>query len=245
MLRSRMCAALVALAVLLMAGPSLALFHVAVIDEVMTSNGGNSNLQFVQIRTLAAFQTVVGGSVLTKWDGTGTFQGTVLTVPGNITNSPARWIMATSQLGTAAGITPYFTFPAGSLPTGSGMVCWGKPTTASNPNDPGYVDCLAYGNCSAGACSNSHTTGPTSLNPDGHSLRRVTAGMSFDNATDFQCASPATPINNSAMSGSLTGSVPCPVAMPAAPRWAQIALGLLLVATVGVLSARGLTSMRA
>jgi hypothetical protein len=114
--------------------------------------------------------------------------------------------LATSSLATAAGITADFTFTAG-LPVSGGMVCWGKPTVHSNPDQ--YVDCLAYGTYSGP--TNTRIGSPTALDPVGHSLQRTTAGMSFNNASDFACGDPATPTNNAGSSGSLAATTPCPV----------------------------------
>lgn len=71
-----------------------AAFNQAVIDEVMTSYGGDPSKQFVEIRMLSGGQTVVGGSVLAAFDTSGSYTGDVLTVPTNISIGGAgvRWI---------------------------------------------------------------------------------------------------------------------------------------------------------
>ncbi len=80
-------------AVLVLPRSSQALFHSAVIDEVMTSYGGNANVQFVEIRMLSSSQNFVSNSVLGSFDSNGNYLGDVLVVPGNVTNGTAgaRW----------------------------------------------------------------------------------------------------------------------------------------------------------
>lgn len=193
--------------------PSEALFHMSVIEEVMTSYGGDSQVQFVEIRMLASSQNFVEDSVLASFDGGGNYVGDVLIVPSNVPNSgvDVRWIMATSALQTVSGLAPDFIMPAG-LPTGGGMVCWGAPGVLPPPpgswdhTDPeNYVDCLAYGTYSGP--TNSHTGTPTSLNADGHSLRRISE--TDNNATDFVCADIANPANNAGLSINLASTTPC------------------------------------
>ena len=41
--------------------PAHAIFHVMVIDEVMTNYGGDPNVQFVEYKMLAFFQAFVSG----------------------------------------------------------------------------------------------------------------------------------------------------------------------------------------
>jgi hypothetical protein len=190
---------------------ALSVFHVAVIDEVMTSYNGDATAQFVEIRMLSGGQNVVGGSVLTAFDDTGSYLGIVLTVSGNVPNSGAgvRWIMGSSELTNDTGFAPDKTFSGPLyLPTGGGMVCWGKPSTPSNPNDANYVDCLAYGTYSGP--TNSKIGTPTPLDADGHSLQRTTSGASHNNSTDFTCADPATPTDNSGNSQNLVATTACP-----------------------------------
>ncbi len=201
------------LLLLLGPGSAHALFDLAVIDEVMTSYGGDPNVQFVEIKQLAIAQNFVANSVLAVFDATGTYIGDLLVVPGNVVNSGAgvRWIMATTAFQTVSGLTPDFIMPAG-LPTGGGMVCWGAPglipplpASWDHTIPANYVDCLAYGTYSGP--SNIHVGTPTSLDSDGHSLARLSD--TNDNATDFACADPATPTNNGGSSASLAATTPC------------------------------------
>ena len=68
-----------ALAGVLMAGTTpnraQALFHLAVIDEVMTSYDGDASVQFVEIRMLAIAQAFLTGTVLGAFDPNGAYLG--------------------------------------------------------------------------------------------------------------------------------------------------------------------------
>lgn len=192
---------------------SQAAFHFAVIDEVMTSYGGNASVQFVEIRMLTSGQNLVANSVLGAFDASGSYLGDVLIVPSNVASSGAgvRWIMGTSAFATASGLTPDFTMPA-SLPTTGGMVCWGAPGVVppapgswDHTNPSNYVDCLAYGTCSGP--SNIHIGTPTSLDAIGHSLQRV--AETNNNANDFACADPATPKRNNGTTVSMAATTTC------------------------------------
>ena len=207
--------ALAALALLAAPQPARALFHIAVINELMTSYDGDPNVQFVEIEMLFGFQTQVSNSVLSIFDATGAFVDEALVVPADIDNDGAgnHWIMGTTALETAAGIQVDFEFPPGLLPE-SGMVCWGAPGTLppADPNswdhtDPAsYVDCVAYGSYTGP--TNVHIGTATPISPDGHSLQRISE--TDDNETDFACGDPADPTNNSEQSGSLAATIPCP-----------------------------------
>lgn len=212
--------------------PSHALFHLAVIDEIMTSHGGDPNVQFVEIKMLTIVQAFVTDTVLGAFDASGAYLGDVLIVPGDVfQNGPdVRWLMATAAFENLSGLTPDFLMPA-TLPTGGGMVCWGAPGVAApDPNswehsDPNqYVDCVAYGSYSGP--SNALTGNPTPLNADGHSL--VRSSETNDNETDFGCGDPATPENNAPQSASVDATVPCP-SIPAVPGWgASLLMGLFV-----------------
>jgi len=199
----------IALAIVVALSPRLAAanFHAAVIDEVVTSWDGDPTVQFVEIRMLNPGQGVVGGSELGVFDAAGVYTGKVLDVPTNVSNETAgsRWIMGSSQFATEFALTPDFTFSGPIfLPTTGGMVCWGKPSTPSNPDQ--YVDCLAYGTY-AGP-SNSKIGTPTSLDGIGHSLQRTI--VSSNNHVDFTCADPSTPQNNAGVSAPMAATTSCP-----------------------------------
>jgi hypothetical protein len=206
---------LVGLVVLCFARSSSAVFHETLIDELMTSYGGDPNVQFIEMRMLASLQNFVGHSVFAAFDSNGTYINDILVVPGNLTHSGSgtRWLIGTAAFQTNTGLAPDFVMPAGILPTGGGMVCFGGGGGISPQNPPNwdrtnfasYVDCVAYGTFTGTGVVTGVT--PTALNGDGHSLQRM--GDTKDNAADFTCANPATPQNNAGTTASMAATSPC------------------------------------
>jgi hypothetical protein len=215
--------AVFAAALVSLARPAPAAFHLAVIDEVMTSYDGDDSVQFVEIRMLFMFQNFVQNSVLAAFDAQGNHVGDLLVAGANLTNhgDGVRWVVGTEAFQTASALTPDFVMPAGMLPPAGGMVCFGGGAGAVFPQDPGtwdrtdfrnYVDCLAYGTYAGSA--NSRTGNPTPLSPVGHSLQRMSNSAPPDNATDFACAETATPENNAADTVELPATASCEPAPP-------------------------------
>lgn len=205
-------AALAAAACLGWASPALASFHLAHIERVLTGVGGSTDVQFVEIRMDANGQNLVSGSKLIAFKADGTFDHVVLTVPSNVTSgiSGRSWLMASTAFEAASGVKPEFTFSTAAgnaLPAESGMVCWGKPSTVSNPDSLNMIDCVSYGAYTGAA--NSHTGAPSSIAPFGHGLVRTSSTAS--SADDFTCEDPSTPHNNAAAAGSIDATVSCAV----------------------------------
>lgn len=235
-------AALASLALLGAAEPAAALFHLAVIDEVMTSYDGDTDVQFVEIRMQTFSQEAVANSVLAVFDASGNYERDALLVPGNVAQSGpgTRWIMGTPAFETVSGLEVDFEFAPGLVPQ-SGMICWGAPDSGLVPpadpeswdhSDPeNYVDCIAYGEYDGP--TNSFIGDPTPLSPDGHSLQRV--AETHDSASDFECGDPASPTNNAGASAALEATIPC-------PEPGQLAL--LLAGAAALRSARGLAKRR-
>ena len=212
----RTCAIAIALCAVLAVGrPASALFHISTIDEVLTSYNGDASQQFVEIRMLASLQNFVAHSVFAAFDNTGAYVGDILVVPSNVANSGngVRWLVATSTFQSTHSVTADFTMPAGVLPTGGGMVCYGGGGGLSPTNPPtwsrtvfsNYVDCVAYG--SYAGSTNALIGTPTPLDGDGHSLQRT--GSTQNNAADFSCGDPITPQNNAGTTVSLPATAPC------------------------------------
>ncbi len=200
------------------APPSQADFERASIDEVMTSYGGDANVQFVEIKMEAIGQNVTTDTVLGAFDASGNYLSDLLVVPGDVASGENRpWLMGTTQFQTVSGLAPDFIMPAG-LSTDGGMVCWGAPGFRV-PDPPGswdhtntakYTDCVAYGTYSGpGNLKIGTTTGsfPARDDADGHSLRRVQETSS--DANDWVCPDTARPQNNDFMSASLIATTPC------------------------------------
>jgi glucose/arabinose dehydrogenase len=193
--------------------PASALFHLANIEEVVTSYNGDNTAQFVEIRMLSGAQNFVMNSVLAAFDTSGAYTGDVLVVPGNVANSgpTVHWIMATASFQTASGLTADFTMPAG-LPQ-AGMICWGAPGLLppapgswDHTNPLNYVGCLAYNGYTGP--TNIFIGTPTPLDGIGHSLLRI--GTTNDNNADFTCGDPLTPTNNVPTTATLAATTPCP-----------------------------------
>ncbi len=229
--------------------PALALFHLAVIDEVMTSYDGDSNVQFVEIKMLGIVQIFVTNTVLGAFDSSGSYLGDLLVVPGDLPNQgpDIRWLMGTQAFATLSGLTPDFIMPAALTP-GGGMVCWGAPGPGFSVPDPNswnhsdpdeYVDCVAYGTYSGPTALLSGN--PTPLDADGHSLERIS--QTEDNETDFRCGDPATPENNViGESASLPATTSCP-SIPVLPGWSLPLLLALFTGAGALLLLRRRTGM--
>jgi hypothetical protein len=238
--------------------PAAALYHVAVIGEVLASYGGDATQQFVEVRQDFLLQNFVSNSVLAVFDASGNLIDDFV-IPTDVPNHGAGvpWIMASQAFQTAHGFTADFSFPGGfaGLPLGGGMVCWGAPLDGLlPPADPdswdhtvpsNYVDCVAYGTYS----------GPTSIplvrtsaNPvqvktpllaEEHSLTRVSDTR--DHAVDFACGDPLTPTNNAGGTVTLAATVACPAVIPLLSTWSMlvIALAMALMTSMAALVSRG------
>ena len=181
--------------------PGEAIFHLAVIDEVMSGFGGDPNVQYVEVLMEASGQNIVNDTRLTAFNADGSSFTVLLLLPDDVPNGGTddRWIMATQAFADLAGMTPDFIFPAGIL-TPSGMVCWGAPASAppSEIWDPqsafNYTDCVAYGDYTGG---NAPHPPPTDVAPgDGtKALQRIQFSTPGGDLADFALRCP-TPENN-------------------------------------------------
>jgi hypothetical protein len=191
-----------------------ALFHLAVLDEVLASLDGDPSQQFIEVKMLFGAQNLVSNSVIASFDASGSYVEDILVIPSDVANGVggASWIAATEAFQIANGFTADFTMPAG-IPLGGGMICWGAPGLLP-PADPAswdhtdpdnYVDCLAYGTYTGP--SNHHVGTPTTLVAEGHSLTR--RSETENNAADFACADQATPTSNAGETVTVAASTPC------------------------------------
>ena len=83
----RVVVAVMAVAMLFQAERVSATFHAEVIDEVMTSYGGDATAQFIELRMLAGLQTFVSHTVLAAFDTSGAYIGDILVVPNDLTTA--------------------------------------------------------------------------------------------------------------------------------------------------------------
>ena len=226
------CRAWVATAVLVLGAPTVApaAFHLALIDELMSGVGANADVQYVEIRMTAAFQTAVACTRLTAFNCDGSVAKVLLVVPTAVPNSGAnlRWIMASpsgAAFLAASGINADFTWDdtaTGSIDPTCGMVCWGAPgffidtapgancaggTPNWNAADPNqYTDCVAYGGytgtrkTAAGFAGGPTSGTPTTLAAGDGTMSLTRTRATNDNLADFALSCP-TPTNNAGMIG--------------------------------------------
>ncbi|HLY38300.1 MAG TPA: hypothetical protein VKU61_09710 [Candidatus Binatia bacterium] len=220
----------VLLVMLLVAAPAHAVFHLAVIDGVMSGASGDPTVQYVEVRMLAPLQTDVCHSRLTvfrcKADGGGS-RVLIDNLGGADAANPClpndgadvRWIMASPSAVTFltdSGINPDFTWDSsvtGGIPTSCGMVCWGAPGTLTPPPNPpnwdatnplNYVDCVAYGAYDGTAEPLGNP--PASATPGSGTLALTrTDSAMFSNQFDLACPAPT---NNDGAMGTFA---PCSV----------------------------------
>jgi hypothetical protein len=207
--------AIVAVVLVLLTGrPVHALFHIAVIDEVMTGCGADPTVQYVEIRMLQSGQTVVADTRLATFSCDGSVIDRLVLVPQTVDlsngMSGARWIIGSASFQSATGIIPdvVMTDIDPGIFRECGMVCWGAPgTTPPDPatwdptNPSNYVDCVAWG----------PYTGPlppgfgsilTSTPGNGTQSLTRTGPNAYDNG--FGLAAPS-PTNNDGAVGTIAG----------------------------------------
>jgi hypothetical protein len=190
--------------------PATALFHFAVIDEVMAGYNLDPDVQFIEIRMTSSGQNLVEGSVIGYFDATGTYAGDILVMPDDVpSGSNLRWIVGTPQYAARSGITPEFTFAPVAFPA-TGMICFGGgggvlpliPPTWDRTNMANWVDCVPYGGYSA--TPNKYGSCPAAPNCStpfglGTGVRSLTRSASTNNPpADWsqQCPSPTSNRNS-------------------------------------------------
>jgi hypothetical protein len=202
----------VVFAIAVAARPAGAVFHDAVVHELMAGAEGDATVQYVEIRMLSGGQNAVARTRLAAFSCTDPVGVVRFDITGNVSASGAdvRWIMASPTFAAAAGITPDFTWDPATfqLYAECGMVCWGAPGTippedtswaVSNPDN--YTDCVAYGGYAGPRPSTAvGSPSPHDLADGAQSLTRI--GDSDDNSADFALACP-TPTNNAGQVGAL------------------------------------------
>ena len=114
------------------ASPAAALFHLAVVSELLTSYDGDPAVQAVEIEMLTGLQTFPKNSVLAAFDEAGQYVADVLVVPDNVANGGEgmHWLMGTTAFEAASGIQVDFEFTAG-LPWPAEWCAGARRTTHS------------------------------------------------------------------------------------------------------------------
>lgn len=149
---------------LVLAAPASASFHLATVNEVMTSTGGDTGKRFVEMLDTAGepFPVGFGPYKLISYDQAGAVQGSqTLSTP--LPTTP--FLVSTPAADVALGATgdQVLTIP---LPQASGAVCFAHGATDEK------VNCMAWG-----AFSGSGFPGVTGAAPaDGQSLQSCPSG---------------------------------------------------------------------
>ena len=182
------------------ASPAAALFHLAVVSELLTSYDGDPAVQAVEIEMLTGLQTFPKNSVLAAFDEAGQYVADVLVVPDNVANGGEgmHWLMGTTAFEAASGIQVDFEFTAG-LPWPAEWCAGARRTTLSRRPRTRVAGITRTRRTTSTASRTGAYSGPTNgfigtptpLNAEGHSLQRVSE--THDNATDFACGDPADP----------------------------------------------------
>lgn len=197
--------------VMLSASPASAIFHIAHIERILTGLGGTTDVQFVQIEMDQSSQQFVDGAKLVAFNADGSFSHVVLELDKNLSRGGAgvAFLMASEAFEEEFGLAPDFVFSTADgkgLPAEDGMVCWGKPSDETDPDDPDMVDCVSYGNYTGP--DNDHTDAPSAVTPFGHGL--VAIADTHSSAADFECEDPAVAITNEPDKVAVPATAPCP-----------------------------------
>ena len=135
-------AALLAAALVLLAAPAAANFHVMRIVQVYAGDVTHPDAQYVVLQMCIAGQNVLGGHSVGFFDAAGAAIGSPAVFPGAVANSASqsRVLIATSSAEALFGLAADLRMPASLLPAG-GKLCF----------EPGVspVDCFGWGNYSA------------------------------------------------------------------------------------------------
>lgn len=198
---TRRAAAIVVLASLLWAPgrAAHAVNHLMVIDEILGSWQGDSDVQFIELRMLAAGQDALQlGASIEIFDRDGELVQQFSFLGPALNNLPGtRVLIGTSALSTVAGIVPDFPLEVGVLPPKNGRVCYRGNVGAVAIR----VDCVAYGQFEG---DNESFGDPTPITPDNRSIQRARDSDTPDNASDFVGELRPTPENSLGQGRSLT-----------------------------------------
>ncbi|CAN5392343.1 hypothetical protein BH11PLA2_BH11PLA2_23460 [soil metagenome] len=104
-----------ALVLIAMTSPAQAAFHLWGISEVYTNSTGS--LQFIEFSTGFSSQQFVSGQIIHFRNAANTADVSTLTLPSDLPSDTLnkRFLVGTSGLQAAAGVTPDFIMPNGSL----------------------------------------------------------------------------------------------------------------------------------
>jgi hypothetical protein len=133
----RLSLSLASLALMALAAPAHASFHLMQIEQVIGGVGGNTNIQAIQLRMRSGGQNLVAQGRIQAWDAAGANPVLLLDLTTNVAGSAAgaRVLIASPAFASTFGVTPDFIMtnliPASYLAAGkitferdSGSVLW-------------------------------------------------------------------------------------------------------------------------
>jgi hypothetical protein len=131
---------------LLTASPATATFHLNEITKVMASFDGDTTIQAIEFKMLAAGENLVSGKQIKVYDRTGALLATLASFPANLgaagAVTGAKFLVATNNWQVRFGLTPDFIITPG-IRTMTGQVSFEDPTGSC------LVDAVSYGDVSA------------------------------------------------------------------------------------------------
>jgi hypothetical protein len=149
------------------------------LDEIVGSWQADDEIQYVELRMLAAGQNGVAGSALVFDDATASADGRrTAFFTQNVARGVegAKILVASTKARDLANLQPDFLLPAGFLRPKTGRVCFAVNTA----NGLAVVDCVAYG---AFTGENGTFGPPTPRTPDNRALQR--SALSGRNRADW------------------------------------------------------------
>jgi hypothetical protein len=149
-------------------GVARAQSHIA-LDEIVGSWQGDDEMQYVELRMLAADQQGIANvAALVFDDATASEDGrraAIFTTNVSRGVADAKILIATTKARDAANLVPDFLLPTGYLHPKGGRVCY----ALNNGQGFSFADCVAYGDFTGADVG---IGPPTSLTPDNRALQR-------------------------------------------------------------------------
>jgi hypothetical protein len=148
------------------ASTASATFHLMQIREIYPGSIGHPTEEYVELQMWAAGQNLVGGKTVRIFNSAGTEVGGAK-FPRDVTNgaNQSTLVLATPEANAQFGIVADAEWPANTLDSGGGMICWD------------IIDCVSWGNFEGSKTSPSPSGTPALGGgiPDGKALRRSIA----------------------------------------------------------------------
>ena len=150
-----------------------------ILDEVVGSWQGDTDIQYLELRMVADGQNGIAGAALIFDDASASDAGRrtaffTQNVARGVQN--AKILVASMKAGDLSGVVPDALLPAGFLRPTAGRVCY----AVYSPSGLSVVDCIAYGQFTG---ANGSFGAPTPLTPDNRALQR--AALTGRNRADW------------------------------------------------------------